>query len=124
MTIRTRLWTLALGLALFPPAVFSQQLDGLVETVGAQLPEETFSLNEHALEALATAAISDSIAIRDFPTEVGVRRPVHLERVDVYARNAKIFLVEGDQTRELPRSDRLFFRGYATDASGARAKTF
>ncbi len=104
---------------LSPVLLWGQELEGLVASVAAESPEEAFSLDRDTIDRMASAQLGELVTVTDFPTEVGTRRPARLERVDVYAPGARIWLIDENGQRELPRSERLYFRGYATDTSGA-----
>lgn len=75
-----------------------------------------------------------TLDVAAFPVGPGIVAPVHLERIDVYSTDAKIFLIDANGQREVPRSSRVHFLGssdadssirfaLSIDPSGASAAT-
>ncbi len=72
---------------------------------------ENFVVPNDIAEALRSAEMGSSVTITEFPIEPGVRHQVILERIEIYAEGARVIIVDQKGEHEVPRSDRLFFRG-------------
>ena len=66
------------------------------------------SWDREQTQALLALDVGAQIAI-DVPGSAGRARPALLERIDVYAKDARILVVGPDGVREIPRSTRLSF---------------
>ncbi len=81
------------------------------------------TLNAAAAEPTATesalfaAKVSDAVVLSSVPVFPGQLRNVKLNRLDPYAADARMVLVENGVETELPRSDRRFFLGESTDGN-------
>src|SRR5579884_2765281 len=64
---------------------------------------------------LAALPNNESYAIAAFPVSAAHSASVRLKRVEVYAPDAHIYLVTAQGRTELPRSPRIFLRGYSDD---------
>lgn len=74
---------------------------------------ETFSVPPNLCESIRQAEFGQRLDIEAFPVEPGIRMPVRLERIEIYAPSARVIVVGLDGVREAPRSDRLYFRGWS-----------
>ena len=74
---------------------------------------ETFTLPAEVSAALAAAAIGETVRVDGFPVAAGVRARLELERYDVYARGARVVVVDAAGRRPVARSRRLHFVGSA-----------
>ena len=72
---------------------------------------EDFIVPASVSEALRTAEFNQSVTIAEFPVEPGVRHPVTLERVDIYASGARVVVIDAAGEHDVARSNRLYFRG-------------
>lgn len=72
---------------------------------------EEFVVPASVSEALRTAEIHQAVTITEFPVEPGVRHPVTLERVEIYASGARIIVIDADGEHDIAHSSRLYFRG-------------
>ena len=78
-----------------------------------QLLVERVPVDEAVASALRSTAPGARVALADFPVEPGIRLAVTLERIEMYARGARVVVSDGASEREVPRSDRFYFRGAA-----------
>ncbi len=62
-------------------------------------------------EILRSTEIGQSITVTQFPVEPGVRHQVTLKRVEIYAEDARVIVVDQQGEHDVARSDRLYFRG-------------
>jgi len=72
---------------------------------------EEFVVPSSIIDALRSAQMGSSVTVAEFPIEPGVRHLVTLERVEIYAKGARVIVVDQQSEHEAERSDRLFFRG-------------
>ncbi len=82
--------------------------------------EESFEIPSATLALLQGVALGGRLSIDGFPTAPGLREVVDLERVDVYAPNARIFVVDDSGEREVARSQRLRFVGHVVSDPARR----
>ena len=76
--------------------------------------EETFGMPSALAALLASVPAQARIDLQGFPTGPGERRAVALRRVDVYAPETRIFVVDEEGQKEIPRSRRMHFVGHAS----------
>ncbi len=72
---------------------------------------ENFVVPDAITAALRSAEMGSSVTVAEFPVKPGVRHLVSLERVEIYAKGARVIVVNEQGEHEAERSDRLFFRG-------------
>ena len=65
--------------------------------------------------ALMKLPSGSSLAVADWPVTPGGRQEIELTRFEVYAPDARIVKIEGEEAIELPRSRRAFFHGRSVD---------
>ena len=66
---------------------------------------------------LAALKTGDDQRIDHFPVSAAQATTMRLRRVDVYSRDARIYAVTSQGLKELPRSNRIFLRGYSDDGA-------
>jgi hypothetical protein len=66
---------------------------------------------------LAALKTGDDQRIDHFPVSAAQVTTMRLRRVDVYSRDARIYAVTSQGLKELPRSNRIFLRGYSDDGA-------
>jgi hypothetical protein len=99
-----------------PPAQIRAAVQGeLIETKGTSERAEIVSFGEELVPGLLKAAANTTVLVADWPVGPDARADVLLTRFDVYAPGAKVFVVEGRNHREIPRSRLAFFSGTAAD---------
>ncbi len=74
------------------------------------------TLDRTTLDQLDHLRVGASIAIDHFPDATGVESTLHFERIDVYARGARLVAVDASGEHALPRSPRIELIG--RDAAG------
>jgi len=77
---------------------------------------------EHSFERATMARLAslrgaDSLVIDGFPTGPGSSAAVRFRHAQVYSNDAHIYLVAGAGKTEIPRSERIYLRGYSDDKS-------
>ena len=75
--------------------------------------QEAFDSSDELAAALRTAGADQSVRVVEFPVAPGQRAEVVLQRVEVYAPGARIFVVDRSGQREVERTSRRHFRGYS-----------
>lgn len=83
---------------------------------GRGLAEEV-SLRAGFLARLAALGPEQTLIVADWPWAPGERLTVALTRHEIYAPEARLFVVDGEESREVPRSPSRFFWG-PTDRGG------
>lgn len=79
---------------------------------------DTLVLDTAQVARLGTLSVGDSLTLDGFPDGHGGSTRLNFRRIDVYAKNARLFATDADGSRqELPRSPRIEMIGY--DASGS-----
>lgn len=74
---------------------------------------------EHTtMQRLTTLSRGAAMRLDAFPVGPSATGAIEFRRVDVYAPNAHIYLIDGAGKHELPHSTRVFLLGRATDGSG------
>jgi hypothetical protein len=66
---------------------------------------------------LASLDTGQTQLIDGFPAGVSTSASVRFKRVQIYSSDARIYVVSSAGQTELPRSDRIFLRGYSDDRS-------
>jgi len=69
------------------------------------------------LDRLAALHPGETFALDGFPVGAERNTAIRFQRVQIYAPDAHIYLVGADGRKELPRSNRIYLRGYADDGS-------
>jgi len=87
-------------------------LIGLVDIHAAEL-----ALDKTTIGRLKSLPAGEEFSLDAFPVGPAVNKAVRFHRAEVYAPDARIFVVTADGQKELPRSSRTFLRGYARDGS-------
>ena len=93
----------ALLFALLSASAFASSASVVVDSAG--------------LSRLAEAKLGTPIRLVEFPAGPGIVSSITLERFDVYAPDARIFVVDADGKHEIPRSSHVHLRGYSEDGS-------
>jgi hypothetical protein len=65
------------------------------------------SLGQSQLDRLNALSVGTSLVVDDFPDGYGNRSSLRFERIDVYAKGARVIAITPDGERELPRSPRI-----------------
>jgi hypothetical protein len=99
-------------------AVTFGQLVGAPDGVGTA---ELVTLEDSFVSDLLGADLNETIRVAEWPIAPGLRETMLLTRHDVYAPDARIFLVEGERLTEVPRSRWVFFWGRAMADESTRA---
>lgn len=76
---------------------------------------ELFRFEPELVPSLLRLAPGDSTRVAGWPVAPGSRRDVVITRHEVYAANARVLEVTDEGTRELPRSQMVFFWGSLAD---------
>lgn len=99
-----------------PPERIQAAVRGeLIEAKGTSERAEIVGFGEELVPGLLRAAENTTVRVADWPVGPDERADVLLTRFDVYAPDARIFVVEGRGHREIPRSRLAFFSGTAAD---------
>lgn len=77
---------------------------------------EEFRFDPELASFLSQVPVETSVRVSGWPLSPGKRAEVVLTRHEIYSRQARIVVVEGEEEREIPRSSLLFFWGAATDS--------
>jgi hypothetical protein len=105
-----------------PPSIRAAVQGELIEAKGTSERAEIVSFGEELVPGLLKAAENTTVRVADWPVGPDARADVLLTRFDVYAPDAKVFVVEGRNQRpvmrEIPRSRLAFFSGTAADDPG------
>ena len=89
-----------------PSGEYAYSPDNRVQT-------ETLSFPQNLTTALLGLSVNDVVELSEFPLAPGVRTPLVVQRYDVYAPGARLFVIDGNQpARQLPRSQHLHFLGF------------
>ena len=98
--------------------IFRQLLPlALMCTVGVAVSAER-TLDHATLQRLSKLTPDASLALEAFPSGPTGTASFRLKRVPIYAPDAHIYLIgAGGARHEIPRSTRVFLRGYAADGS-------
>jgi hypothetical protein len=83
-------------------------------------PAERVSLDPTLIPTLLAVAPGGSIRLPAWPVEPGRRAEVLVTRRDVYGPDAAIYVVDGNEAREVPRSSLVFFFGEVTGDEATR----
>lgn len=78
---------------------------------------DTLNLNSVQFDGLAALQPGASLVIENFPDGFGGRASLRFERIEIYARDARVVVVDAQGEREVPRSRRVELIG--ADTSGA-----
>jgi hypothetical protein len=85
----------------------------LIEAKGAGARAEIVTFGTDLASALLQAREDGTVRVADWPIGPDARADVVLTRREVYAPGAKVYVVDGRQVREVPRSRLAFFSGTA-----------
>ncbi len=66
-------------------------------------------ISSSELDALRRLKVGETISLAHIPSSDKASRQVQLKRIEVYAPDAKVLVMEDNGPREIPRSDWLFF---------------
>ena len=87
---------------------------------GFGLYSEAFQMPLDLAAALATSHVGAVVRLAAFPVAPGVREPVELAGIDLYAPGARTLVIEGRGEREQARSPRRYFLGWASSEPATR----
>jgi hypothetical protein len=79
-------------------------------TLGADL-----ELGKATFGRLAQLPPGTKLSIDGFPVGAGGNATIRLQREEIYAADARIYVITAKGKQEVPRSDRIFLRGYSDD---------
>ncbi len=91
---------------------------------GALAASGAVVMNSAAFERLAQAAPGTAIEISEFPVGPGVVSAMTFQRFEIYAPDARIFVLDENGKHEIPRSTRIHLRGYSKDGSARVGLSF
>ncbi len=91
-----------------------------IEAAGSSRRAELLDLEEGLAPGLLQVRPEETVKIDDWPLAPELRGRVALTRHEIYAPDAKIFVIDGPGKREIPRSKLAFFWGTAEDDPEAR----
>lgn len=74
-------------------------------------------LSRDTLARMAALKVGETASVDAFPAGPGRTDRIRFERVEVYAPDAHLYVVDARGTTEVPRSTRLYFRGYSEDGA-------
>lgn len=92
----------------------------LITTLRTDKKAEIVHLDEGLAPSLLKVKLEESVRIPDWPIAPDRRAEVRLTRREIYARGARVFSVEAQGPREVPRSRRVFLWGEATGEDDTR----
>src|SRR5215210_4279021 len=92
----------------------------LITTPGTDKKAEIVGLGDDLAPLLMSVRPEETVTVEDWPVAPDRRAQVRLTRREVYAPDAKIYVVEGKGKREVPRSGRIFLWGAATGEDDTR----
>ncbi len=84
----------------------------------------TTTLEWSVISDMANTPVGASVEVNGFPAGPGVFSDMSFRRIDVYAADARIILVDAAGEHELPRSQRIHLLGYSPDGSVRVAISF
>lgn len=73
------------------------------------------SLDPAVLQRMAALPAGQTIAVAAFPAGPGIVTSFEFRRIEVYAPNARIFVIDESGQHQIPRSKRVHLLGYSTD---------
>lgn len=76
------------------------------------------------ISRLAETPVGSSIEVSGFPAGPGVFSNIHLQRIDIYAADARVIVVDAAGEHEIPRSQRIHLLGYSADGNVRVALSF
>lgn len=83
----------------------------LVAVPGGRTEMELLRFDGRVVAVLQDLSPEETIRVEDWPVSPGQRAAVVLRRIDVYAPDAKVIVVEDGVEREAPRSSAVFLHG-------------
>ncbi|HWM91368.1 MAG TPA: M12 family metallo-peptidase [Thermoanaerobaculia bacterium] len=92
----------------------------LITTPGTEKKAEIVGFSADLAPLLLSVEPEETVTVADWPVAPDRRAEVRLTRREVYAPDAKIFVVEGKGQREVPRSRRVFLWGPASGEDDTR----
>jgi hypothetical protein len=113
MTKPRRLWIALAFAATSIPATAGE----LIVAKGTTLRAEVVTFDAGLVPALLKTAAGGTVRVADWPVAPDTRAAVILQRREIYAPDAKVFVVDGRGQHEIPRSRLVFFFGTAEDGS-------
>ena len=75
------------------------------------------ALNGTQLSRMASLPRNQALAVDAFPVGSTHTASIRFKRVEIYSDDAHLYVVTAAGKREVPRSNRIFLRGYADDGS-------
>ncbi|HOX70593.1 M12 family metallo-peptidase [Dokdonella sp.] len=82
------------------------------------------SVSDSVLNTLARAPVGAQLDVKDFPAGPGLLAPISFRRIEVYAPDARIVVVDAAGEHEIPRSPRVHLLGYSKDGVTRVALSF
>lgn len=113
MTRPCGLW-IATVLALASTPILSTAGE-LIEAEGTNLRAEVVTFDAGLVHSLLETKIGGTVRVADWPAAPDTRAAVVLQRREIYAPDAKVFVVDDRGQHEIPRSRLAFFFGTAED---------
>jgi len=77
----------------------------------------TSLLDQATRERLAQAPAGTTVELAAFPLGPDASGPIRFRRIEIYAADARIYVVDADGTREIPRSRRVHLLGASADGA-------
>jgi|CXWL01.1.fsa_nt_gi hypothetical protein len=87
--------------------------------IATSATSERVSLSEALAPAFRAVPVGGRLRLRDWPIGPGRRATAELTRNDIYAADARLYVVDEQGVREVPRSRWLLFAGDALDTGGS-----
>ena len=87
----------------------------LLMAASAQVGAVNLAVSKATFAKLASLKSGEEQRIDRFPVSASHATPMHLRRIDVYSPDAHVYLITAGGAKELPRSNRIFLRGYSDD---------
>lgn len=84
----------------------------------------TLTLERAGINKLTNMTVNAKLDLAAFPAGPGILRPMTFQRIDVYAPDARIIVIDETGEREIPRSQQIQLIGYSTDGSSRVALSF
>ncbi|HYN22519.1 MAG TPA: M57 family metalloprotease, partial [Thermoanaerobaculia bacterium] len=92
----------------------------LITTPGTAKKAELLALDEGLAPLLLKVKLEETVTVPDWPIAPDRRAEVRLTRREIYAPDARIFSVEAERVRAVPRSRRVFLWGEAVGEADTR----
>ncbi len=111
MTKPRRLWIAAI--LIFASSPFLAAAGELIEGKGTRERAEVVTFETGLVSTLLRTATGGTVRVADWPVAPDARATVVLQRREIYAPDARVFVVDSLGRREVPRSRLAFFSGTA-----------